>query len=383
LISGSIALTSLAEDVDGAQPDYLWTTTGGSTISSAGSPNTSFNCNGDAGIHTITLTVSTDSNLDIPGQPPVPCQQIVSFDVECIALTCGNGVVDAGETCDTALDPCCPTDCTLPVCGDGDPEGTLACGNAEFCDDGNAIDTDNCPNDCSDIVCGDGDVEGAEDCDPPAAGTCDALCNSIIPVCGDGITQPSIGETCDDGNTTSGDGCDSACHVEASCGDGIVTAPETCELPQQNNCGGSCTTVASTACFSCQNTNLPSFVTPHVCNFWLDTDMPLEGPAVGTGKSRRDLCWDLLACSMATECGEIAVSTCYCGSSPTCTSATANGDCKAAVEAALESTDAGTIGVRFSDYVFGGAGALDFADNTKAACASSCYINPALPANHL
>ncbi len=35
--------------------------------------------------------------------------------------------------------------------------------------------------------------------------------------CGDGIVQAARGETCDDGNTTSGDGCSSACAIEA-CG---------------------------------------------------------------------------------------------------------------------------------------------------------------------
>ncbi len=32
--------------------------------------------------------------------------------------------------------------------------------------------------------------------------------------CGDGVIQASFGETCDDGNTNSGDGCDSACLLE-------------------------------------------------------------------------------------------------------------------------------------------------------------------------
>jgi cysteine-rich repeat protein len=32
--------------------------------------------------------------------------------------------------------------------------------------------------------------------------------------CGDGITQTSAGEACDDGNTTAGDGCDPSCQIE-------------------------------------------------------------------------------------------------------------------------------------------------------------------------
>lgn len=35
------------------------------------------------------------------------------------------------------------------------------------------------------------------------------------PVCGDGAVQDYVGETCDDGNTTSGDGCSATCRVES------------------------------------------------------------------------------------------------------------------------------------------------------------------------
>ncbi|WP_437295391.1 DUF4215 domain-containing protein [Sorangium sp. So ce426] len=36
--------------------------------------------------------------------------------------------------------------------------------------------------------------------------------SACAPVCGDGIEAGP--EECDDGNTTSGDGCSSTCHVE-------------------------------------------------------------------------------------------------------------------------------------------------------------------------
>ncbi|MBI4238837.1 MAG: DUF4215 domain-containing protein [Deltaproteobacteria bacterium] len=45
--------------------------------------------------------------------------------------------------------------------------------------------------------------------------------------CGDGILQLSV-ESCDDGNTTDGDGCSSLCKGE-SCGDGIVQLGEACD----------------------------------------------------------------------------------------------------------------------------------------------------------
>jgi cysteine-rich repeat protein len=46
-------------------------------------------------------------------------------------------------------------------------------------------------------------------------------------VCGNGRLEAS--ETCDDGNTTAGDGCDATCRREAYCGDGTTNAGEVCD----------------------------------------------------------------------------------------------------------------------------------------------------------
>jgi cysteine-rich repeat protein len=54
-------------------------------------------------------------------------------------------------------------------------------------------------------------------------------------ICGDHVVEP--GEQCDDGNLTSGDGCDANCTVTA-CGNGIVTAGEQCD--DGNTVGGDC-----------------------------------------------------------------------------------------------------------------------------------------------
>lgn len=63
----------------------------------------------------------------------------------------------------------------------------------------------------------------AMDCDQFDDGALNASCESV---CGDGITD--VGESCDDGNTTSGDGCRADCTLEV-CGDGIVDAGEACD----------------------------------------------------------------------------------------------------------------------------------------------------------
>ena len=87
---------------------------------------------------------------------------------------------------------------------------------------------DGCASDCQ-------EVEANFACPGPGAS-----CVQIV-VCGNARIEG--GETCDDRNTASGDGCDSSCHVEAgwqcpsagtacmaaSCGDGIVAGFEACD----------------------------------------------------------------------------------------------------------------------------------------------------------
>ncbi|HEX5095528.1 MAG TPA: DUF4215 domain-containing protein [Acidimicrobiia bacterium] len=131
--------------------------------------------------------------------------------------------------------------CTGVGCGDGTVSGT------EQCDDGNLADGDGCDSDCtwtcvSAASCSDGNpCNGNERCAMPStlmsrclpraapadgtvcdrdmmAGTRD-ICLMMTCVrsrCGDGFTDPGgmPVEQCDDGNTTSGDGCSSTCMTE-------------------------------------------------------------------------------------------------------------------------------------------------------------------------
>ncbi|MEW5850012.1 MAG: DUF4215 domain-containing protein [Myxococcota bacterium] len=84
-----------------------------------------------------------------------------------------------------------------------------------------------------DAECGDGVAHPAlgELCDDgntsPGDG-CNAACQTEL--CGNGIRQPELGEACDDGNIASGDGCSTSCVVEF-CGDGTTQATlgETCD----------------------------------------------------------------------------------------------------------------------------------------------------------
>ena len=96
--------------------------------------------------------------------------------------------------------------------------------------------------------------------------------------CGNGFIDP--GETCDDSNATSGDGCSSTCQIEIGwqcptvgspcarqsyCGDGIVEAPETCDdgnsMPG-DGCSGTCQTEPN---YTCMTPNPAPSPTHEVC----------------------------------------------------------------------------------------------------------------------
>ncbi len=161
------------------------------------------------------------------------------------ASRCGDGIVDATETCDNGeanvdddygggAGECSSVSCTLlPYCGDGSVDPAY-----EGCDDGNADDRDLCPSTCEPATCGDGFVGPGEACDPKVNEACTVDCR--LPTCGDG--KPDPGEECDDGNRDDGDACPSTCMI-ASCGDGFVGPDEECDDgndDNQDSCVASC-----------------------------------------------------------------------------------------------------------------------------------------------
>jgi cysteine-rich repeat protein len=78
-----------------------------------------------------------------------------------------------------------------------------------------------------------------------------ALCvdPSVTKVCGNGIVES--GESCDDGNTTAGDGCSATCVMELNCAAGevavITTSADAKLLPPDNNTTGVTSTIAVAA----------------------------------------------------------------------------------------------------------------------------------------
>jgi cysteine-rich repeat protein len=201
-----------------------------------------------------------------------------------ITAWCGNGALDTGEQCDdgntTSGDGCSATcqDETTPVCGnstvetgedcdDGNTTGgdgcsatcqdepTPVCGNSaveagEECDDGNTNGGDGCSATCQEEICGNGVLDSGEQCDDGNGDNTDNCPDGIdgsclSATCGDGFAYTGI-EGCDDGNTTSGDGCSATCDIE-SCGNGTVETGEDCDDGNADNTdacpdgtGGSC-----------------------------------------------------------------------------------------------------------------------------------------------
>ncbi len=177
------------------------------------------------------------------------------------APTCGNGITNPGEDCDLGAQngkagSYCSSKCLLlgsasanSICGNGPlPQ---AIGKGENCDDGNTASGDGCSSQClnegtlsSIASCGNSIPEKnlGEDCDLGAqngkpGSTCSSVClvtGTLAPTCGNNSIDS--GETCDDGNLVSGDGCSSQCLNEGSnlnygsvCGNSAVEYGESCD----------------------------------------------------------------------------------------------------------------------------------------------------------
>lgn len=188
-----------------------------------------------------------------------------------LTVICGNGLVQAGESCDDGnlLDgDGCSANCSVEsgyTCN-GSPSAcspipTTVCGNGileenELCDDGNTANADGCSFNCT--------VETGFIC----SGTPLSLCQRIVgSVCGNGAKEGE--ELCDDGNSIGGDGCSPLCLIESDftcsgspqsscvpnngpiCGNGSVEAGEGCDDGNKNNgdgCSSACVVESGYSC---------------------------------------------------------------------------------------------------------------------------------------
>jgi cysteine-rich repeat protein len=99
----------------------------------------------------------------------------------------------------------------------------------ETCDDGNTLSGDGCRGDCRKVEhCPDGTVDAQEECDDGNTVTGDG-CRPDCTVEVCGDLQRDPGEACDDGNHLSGDGCRPDCLGLETCGDHLLDPGEACD----------------------------------------------------------------------------------------------------------------------------------------------------------
>lgn len=171
---------------------------------------------------------------------------------------------------------------------------------------------------CTPVVCGDSVVAGGETCDDgdtDAGDGCDDACQiemdyvctgepSMCEIaCGNGETNRTLGETCDDGDTDPGDGCDADCRVEAryvctgepsmceiACGNGETNTllGETCDDGDLDDGDGCDSTCRVEDGFVCSGE--PSVCGPPCGNGALDPGEACDDGDTDTGDGCDDAC---------------------------------------------------------------------------------------------
>jgi len=155
---------------------------------------------------------------------------------------CGGLCSGGSHSNDKCLsDDDCPGKCTAQT-GLGQPcVSDVDCPTGLICNNANTCTLPALNNACfKDADCGTGgQCIPSFGCNAGNSDTLSGRCRNDcqLPSCGDGVTDDSLGEECDDGNLVDGDGCDSNC-TTTRCGNGIVTPPEECDVGSGTCDGG-------------------------------------------------------------------------------------------------------------------------------------------------
>ena len=206
-----------------------------------GSPT---NCTALCGHSNITLCNNTTND----GCCPSGCNSNNDVDCSCTAASCGDGVVESCELCDTAISTGAGKCPTLTDCNDGNPctidsiQGTGCQAHCVHTQNTTCSLTPNgcCPSGCNanndrdcSAVCGNGVVEPGEACDTAIGAGLPGHCPSSIADCNDNIACTVDGFT--------GSACTSQCtHTQATCS---FTADSCCPAGCNNNNDTDCPVV--------------------------------------------------------------------------------------------------------------------------------------------
>ena len=165
--------------------------------------------------------VSTPITELVSGDGCCPAHATSRTDRDC-APTCGNGVLEMGEACDDGPSPASTSTTQAVPCAKSCPSSPSAClknvllGDAATC-------TARC------------EPTPVTTCGPTKDGCCAAGCTAAndpdcSPTCGDGIVQPSNGETCDVAIAAGKTGaCPTSCAESAGCTRRVLVAAGTCQ----------------------------------------------------------------------------------------------------------------------------------------------------------
>lgn len=249
---------------------------------------------GDCGLSCTHLPITLCA-LQADGCCPAGCDHTTDGDCQPPTPTCGNGVVDSGESCDIGVPlytpGACPASCndgnqctidTLigSLCSQSCSHSSITACNLQSdgcCPAGCDATTDA---DCS-PSCGNGVVESGESCDTaitfPDAGSCPASCDDGVVCTTDSFTGGGCGLTCANAPITtckSGDGCCPAGCASTNdddcapvCGNGVVESGELCDGVNFGgktcqtegfdtgslSCSPTCTQMRTNGCSKCGN----------------------------------------------------------------------------------------------------------------------------------
>ncbi|MBI2636016.1 DUF4215 domain-containing protein [Candidatus Peregrinibacteria bacterium] len=137
----------------------------------------------------------------------------------CVKAHCGDGVTDSGEQCDDGAGNGnagggCRTNCTAASGGSSSstvPGTHMACSNNR-CVAAQGAGADECS---SDAQCGGNNSSTSNSGNSSNGGNSgNSSSGGGVLQCGNGVYEPALGEMCDDGNTSDGDGCSSLCETE-------------------------------------------------------------------------------------------------------------------------------------------------------------------------
>ncbi len=233
-------------------------------------------------------------------------------DNDCSA-SCGNGVIDPGETCEKSSEPLCPA-----ACDDMNP-CTI---------DMRTGSDDNCNVACTHVAIT-MPLAGDTCCPAGATSLTDADCPAA---CGNGVIEGD--EDCDDGNTNSGDGCDLHCALESG--------PLACTMLRGDNL-----LCAACLCERCQ-----------------------AGCFIRNSARETMECNAIAACIRETGCSNLQ---CYCGENLVdCVSGTANGPCKDVIDANASSTNVVQIVAELGNEDRAAGRALRVATCERSQCVREC-----------